>query len=157
MIYNSRVCLHTLSAFGSFLFFFYTFLSVQCCIPRVITGWLLSCYFSYYWQVNESVLYNPTSPSHQPHSVGDVFPASWLESFRQSVAHFSALYSDFFLVEQVQEGQISSTLCFICTRVCDQASEIYLWTQHQFLEVMSFFLTLVVALLGVFLRLLTSF
>lgn len=129
-------------------FFFYTLFAIQCSIPRVLTGWLLSCYFSYYWQVNVPVLYNLTSPCHQPHLVGHVFPASWLESVPQSVAHFLISGSTFLLVEKVQEGDISSTLCFICTRVCDQASKIRLWTQHQFLEVMSFFLTLVVALLG---------
>lgn len=133
-------------SFWQLAFFFYTLFAIQCSIPMVLTGWLLSCYFSYYWHVNVSVLYNLASPCHQPHLVGYVFPASWLESVPQSVAHFLISGSTFLLVEKVQEGDISSTLCFICTRVCDKASKIRLWTQ-QFLEVMSFFLTLVVALL----------
>lgn len=53
------------------------------------------------------MLYNPT-PYH--HLVGDVFPASYLESVPQSVSHFLSSVFRFILVEKVQDGEISNTL-----------------------------------------------
>lgn len=100
---TTALCDYTQRIFGSFFLVFKNIFFPSCCCIPILTGWLLSCYFSSYWQGNEPVLYNlPLSPT----PFQETFPLlpGW-NPFLTQWQVFWALYSTFFHVEEVQEGE----------------------------------------------------